>query len=86
MDQRFLLGGGGSSGAPPKPAPKVLEEELDEDVIFLPPPPGILIAKVSPSLRLKSFLGPEGRCGEGPSSMSAPSSVSGLVPRLAAAF
>lgn len=71
-DQRFLLGGGGSSGPPPNP-PKAEEPVEDDDVIFLPPPPGSLMANVSPSFKLKSFFGPVGRCGDGPSSMRAPS-------------
>ena len=81
----------GSSGPPPPNIPPIpddeLEEELPPEVIFRPPPPGSLIAKVSPSLSEKSFFGPVGRCGDGPSSMSVlSSSLEGFEARLAAAF
>lgn len=85
----FLLGGGGSRGPPPNPPPNAELEDDDEEaeVILRPPPPGSLMANVSPSFNEKSFFGPAGRCGEGPSSMSAPpSSVEGFAARFAAAF
>ena len=84
----FLLGGGGSSGPPPNPPPNPDAEVVVELVIFRPPPPGSLIANVSPSFKLKSFFGPEGRCGEGASSsISDPSEEEdGLAARVAAAF
>lgn len=86
-DHRFLLGGGGSKGPPPNPPPNPEDELEDEEVILRPPPPGSLIANVWPSLSEKSFFGPAGRCGEGPSSMSAPSSLDdGSAARFAAAF
>lgn len=73
----MLLGGGGRRGKPPPVAPEEEEEETSlvprRSKVFVEVSvadffPGMAMEKVCPSFKLKSFLGPTGRCGEGLSS------------------